>query len=268
MTPYEEPLDQNWIVRIFDESTKVRLGVDHLLSRKAVWVLGALLTHAGLRSSTDDLLTIQNALDGVQIFALSKLLRASAMQVTGKKLYGPRFELRKSSIRVTSPNAVGNAFLAPRVGVVGQLMRTLVSVASKYSLSERRHTCFAMALWFVLISIHPFSDGNGRVARHLFMRSLLEEGCGGMEILALPLMFQFQGARFDSAALLARTGAHSELLGLYGDSLRLAKENFTQDLMLLERSVEIADATKIAERLGSVRHALGALLGFGGNAAW
>lgn len=137
-------------------------------------------------------------------------------------LTGTRPVQRTQGMGIATRNCYSRRFRAPAPVAC---VRASVCLFS----ARRRHAgrCGierALATYLVLLSIHPFVDGNGRTARMLFAAdALAHDGRAAPQlILGLMLLHRGRGQLFHLAALCARTGDFSMLAACYSEALTLA----------------------------------------------
>ncbi len=135
---------------------------------------------------------------------------------------GLRPAQRMRGIGIATQNSYSQRFRGPSAV---QAMRASVRLFStRRRQTERSGIEKALATYVVLLSIHPFADGNGRTARMLFAAdALAHDGHAAPQLtLALILLHRGRGRLFHLAALCARTGDFSMLATCYSEALSLA----------------------------------------------
>lgn len=87
----------------------------------------------------------------------------------------------------------------------------------------------ALVASMVLLTLHPFSDGNGRTARHVFVSWLLRHGITDpTHVSALAGCFSGRTLRLQLALKALRLGDTGQLFALYSDCYTAAKTEASQ----------------------------------------
>lgn len=129
-------------------------------------------------------------------------------------LTGQRLRLRSGLCLVRSPSMLSNGFVPPPATSVAPCCAALFRARQQDPL-RLRNVPVRLASYLILLTIHPFQDGNGRAARLLFAADTLSSGASPNDLLALALMHSNASAQFHLAAKCARLGDFSMLFTCY-----------------------------------------------------
>jgi hypothetical protein len=134
---------------------------------------------------------------------------------------------------VSGSNPLVNRFEPPKPEDVWpacrELRRHLILTGSQTPSIER-----ALLASMVFLTVHPFPDGNGRMARHLFASSLKRHGYTDPAFLSAFARCFFDGARNLQLALTAmRLGDPTQVVDLYWGCFDSAQ----RELELLHREL-------------------------------
>lgn len=155
----------------------------------------------------------------------------------GRKFTRMHLELRRQDILIHTDNAFSRDFLPPDSGRAAAAFSALIRYFHAYmATSPGPCASLSLALSFYLsfLTIHPFTDGNGRTARFFFgaCASVLEER-SPTAILGLALMHRNRGSMFHATAKIARLGDFTPFGNLFRDSLLLAESIFADDIQAI-----------------------------------
>ena len=155
----------------------------------------------------------------------------------GRKFTRMDLELRRQDILIHTDNVFSRDFLPPDSRRAAAAFSTLIRYFHAYmAKSPGPYSSLSLALSFYLsfLTIHPFTDGNGRTARFFFGAcvSVLEEK-SPPAILGLALMHRNQGSMFHATAKIARLGDFIPFGNLFKDSLLLADSMFADDIQAI-----------------------------------
>ena len=92
----------------------------------------------------------------------------------------------------------------PDFGRIPDLMQALCDFANDDSVFVHP-IVKGIVLHFILAYIHPFVDGNGRVARSLFYWFMIRKGYASVEYLSISKVMKGHRSRYDNAYLLSET---------------------------------------------------------------
>lgn len=152
----------------------------------------------------------------------------------GRKFSRMDLELRRKDILIHTDNVFSRDFLPPDPRRAAAAFSALIRYFHAYmATSPGPYASLSLALSFYLsfLTIHPFTDGNGRTARFFFgaCTSVLEEKSPPL-ILGLALMHRNRGSMFHATAKIARLGDFTPFVDLFRDSLLLAGSMFADDI--------------------------------------
>ena len=146
-----------------------------------------------------------------------------------------KLSLRSMDICLRTENLLTSRFLPPpRTEVRKALNVALGEIDS--ALQEARGspdksaTC-AMLAAQVLLTIHPFVDGNGRTARMFMAANVLRYvGPAPTALLGMLLMHRSGAHQYHQAAWALRAGDAAPMVDLFIEAERLAHDRFIKDL--------------------------------------
>lgn len=138
---------------------------------------------------------------------------------------GGRWTWRRRQVLLDSGHLLTARFTPPRASEVPEAMRIALAgirQASALDASPQAQACLALAAYQLLLTIHPFEDGNGRTMRGMYACRLAAAAPSAAALLALPMLFSGGGARYHEAAWSFRAGDARPLVELYLDALAQA----------------------------------------------
>lgn len=158
--------------------------------------------------------------------------------------------LRNRAVHLRTENALTGRFVPPAAGDVRAALATALKCIDAMLESHRgdagKTAICALLGAQILLTIHPFRDGNGRTARMFFAAKVLRHlGPAPTALLGMLLMHRSGAHQYHQACWALRAGDAEPIVGLFVDSEMLAAERLLQDSKvglsppaLLERSWE------------------------------
>jgi len=157
--------------------------------------------------------------------ALGAAFAARTLRKLGKALapvtgLSPAQRMQGIGIRTRNPHS--QRFRAPTAAEAGRAAGRLFEVRRR--LLGQYGIGAALASYLVLLSIHPFADGNGRTARMLFAADVnaLDREAAAHVLLGLVLLHRGRSQLFHLSALCARAGDFTMLATCYAEAMVLA----------------------------------------------
>lgn len=154
-------------------------------------------------------------------------------------LCGLHAALRRGDIAIHTDNPLTRDFLPP--------LAARVTLAAKMFFEFRQagaHTPSAaarIASYLILLTLHPYRDGNGRTARLLFAADTAAAAAPATDLLGLVWLHGQRGARFHLAAKCARAGDFGMLFVLYAESVEQGTQRLHVPLAALGAALSAAD---------------------------
>lgn len=202
------------------------------------------------------------ALDfSTQLSVLPERLARLASQQAGMAL-----AIRRGGTRLRTENAFTERFTPPPAADVPALLRVLDRRSTSL---YRTHAAVSPVVmpWlaygemFALLAVHPLLDGNGRTARWLYAARLWQAGLvDPCLVLAIPMSFVGNGARFHLAAQLARSGEFGDLYANFADAAAAAETWFAAPVAKLCEAFAACDVATLHATLEDVRITLRVLM--------
>lgn len=103
-----------------------------------------------------------------------------------------------------------------------------------------------VASYLILLTLHPYRDGNGRTARLLFAADTWTAAAPPLDLLGLAWLHGQRNARFHLAAKCARAGDFDMLFALYAESWGQAWQILGVSLRALDAALRSGDTAAIA----------------------
>lgn len=139
---------------------------------------------------------------------------------------GGRWAWRRGQVLLATGHPLTARFTPPQAADVPAAMRialAAISDATMRAASPEALACLALVAYQVLLTIHPFEDGNGRTMRGVYACRVARAGPSAPALLALALMFGGDAARYHEAAWAFRAGEPDLLLHRYFEALEHAE---------------------------------------------
>lgn len=266
------PITTEWLGHLFHaargSSYTPTSCVHGQLDATAFALITLLLGHDVMRDGLDDASIAATMVDPARVFASTEriTLLPDTIPALAKAAASLRTMLRKSGMRLRSANPLTAAFTPPRADAVPRLLRCVHADTGRAfgSVEDHAETTLARlayAEFFAFLSIHPLPDGNGRTSRWLYAARLWNARLlDAPLLLALPLSFARQGARFHLAAQLARAGQFADLFCNWRDAVDQARL-YTSDLVeALCKACEARDLDATRTVLDNMRRLMHAIM--------
>lgn len=157
--------------------------------------------------------------------------------------------VRAHTTRILTPNVYSQQFLPPTPHQAKLATERLFRLRSRYSTGSAS-IASALATYFVLLTIPPLKDGNGRTSRLLFGADVFSRSRSGMIlIIALILLKRQRSEHFHLAARCARAGDFSMLSTCFRETVDIAKAEYLGTLEQLSAPSDEATYRDAALRL-------------------
>lgn len=150
----------------------------------------------------------------------------------GAHFVGQRLELRSIGVNISTLNGFTRDFEPPSAARAKKAISHLLEHTYSH-LAARRLIAPALAFYFIFLTIHPFLDGNGRVARHYFASCISKTNEPVICLLALILLHQRASAGFHLACKMARMGCLQQAFDRYSEAVELASSAFRNEILSL-----------------------------------
>lgn len=225
------------------------------------WLLG-LLHHDSLASVHAYRAVVSSLLHRYDGAGLQRKLRAIAsatcLAMLAREtapLSGWHPALRRGAIAIHTSNCFSRDFLPPspmQAAPAGKACFALRQAGAHTPNVAARITSY-----LILLTIHPYRDGNGRTARLLFAADTLSAGDSPADLLGLVWLHGQRGARFHLAAKCARAGDFDMLFALYAESKAQALQQLRAPIDALSAALCAGDEVE-ADAAAQALHGLAA----------
>lgn len=234
-------VSQKYINRIFKQSRGFPFSVNSsccnkLSSNNQIRIFQPILGHHAFEDERSFLLDVKRAIQKEGLLNSTEIDGTiSCFLCLGRKLAGEdRAVIRSTPTRIVSRNSITKAFIPPPPSdVQTAIAYALRSGFEGLELAKKHNEVvgIALATYFLLITIHPLIDGNGRTARYYFSECLKHKHVNSPELLvALAMLHSGQSERFHIAARIAREGDFSVFMESYADSINVAGRLFNTEI--------------------------------------
>ena len=142
--------------------------------------------------------------------------------------------IRRTLVRLRTEHAITARFRPPAAKDVpsslGTALRFIEASLARHRGDAARAAICALLGSQVLLTIHPFPDGNGRTARMYFAAKLLQHLVPApAALLGMMLMYRGGAHRYHLASWELRSGDVEPMVDLFASSVALAHELFMQE---------------------------------------
>lgn len=224
-----------------------------------------LLHHDGLHSESQYLREIELIRSGSDK-SLPKLLVSSfpcsnvrdfvkgSCQVSREKL-----RMRDSLVSIGTSNPFSSSYTPPHTQGAQDSLGYLLKVSHRILTSEKiQYLGLCVAIYLMILTIHPLRDGNGRSARFYFASLIRTRLDSPSLLLALALTHSGKSSSFHMACKIARLGDIEPALTLFSASSMSVDSHFGDQLSLLEELVVAPDEYRqeLTATLQSIRSRL------------
>ena len=145
--------------------------------------------------------------------------------------------LRQTEVKLETWNQLTTAFRPPRPSELRRAMTHLMKEARckvQRATTPSQKVGVALGTYFILLTIHPLKDGNGRTARANFVGAVAElSPISPLLLLGLCLLHQERSSAFHLAASLARMGETGALLEIFHSAVEQANRWLSDDLAVM-----------------------------------
>lgn len=147
-------------------------------------------------------------------------------------LSGAELAIRIGDVRLRTEDALSATFSPPPADHVasslGMALRYIETSLFRHLHDPAKAATCALLGSQILLTIHPFSDGNGRTARMYFAaKTLRHAGPVPGALLGLMLMYRGGAHRYHLASWELRAGNVEPMAELFAESVRAANELFS-----------------------------------------
>lgn len=138
--------------------------------------------------------------------------------------------LREGAVWFVTSDALTSKFIPPPAADVPVVLPILLRLLKEFASTSRTRADVAFtafAGYQALLTLHPFPDCNGRVAR-MFFASCLVKGMveSPAVLLSLPLMLRSGAFEYHAASWESRAGDHSLIMDLFTSKIDEAEKAF------------------------------------------
>ncbi|MCC8556036.1 Fic family protein [Xanthomonas hortorum] len=260
-----------WIKEIFFQASEVRLDSVAACATESNVFLAVLclLDHESLRSEAYFSQRIQqiseNEHDALNALAtLAEARDIKGISSASKSLMGFMPKIRSNTIAINSDNIFTRKFIPPAAPQVPAACAfSLRNFWEQVSACKQVGSDVAtiLALFFILLTIHPYSDGNGRVFRRLFASHIYRaKGPNIYLVLGLALLYRERGVTFHMTASMARLGNFDAMAQEYGSCVESARELFRPEARAISDAIEGGDLHAIISSSCDLRRKISLLL--------
>ncbi|HEU4812842.1 MAG TPA: Fic family protein [Xanthomonadaceae bacterium] len=150
--------------------------------------------------------------------------------------------VRKHNVCLKTTDSLTSRFRPPFAADVGPVLSTCLK-ATQESLRRVEGNAAKVAICAqlgsqILLTIHPFQDGNGRTARMFFAANLLKRGVAApTALLGMMLMYRSGSHQYHQASWEFRAGNVEPMVRLFAESTALAQSRLMQHVTF-DRSPE------------------------------
>lgn len=150
-----------------------------------------------------------------------------------RALGGGALSIRNGNVCLKTDNAITASFFPPPAAEVRSALavalRSIHAVLRDCGSDSARIGVCSLIGSQILLTIHPFSDGNGRTARMFYAAQLLRHrATAPSALLGMMLMYRAGGHPYHQASWALRAGDVWPMTRLYADSLMLAGTLFPE----------------------------------------
>lgn len=153
-----------------------------------------------------------------------------------------KLRIRDRLVSIGTSNPFSFSYNPPRAQDAEDSLRYLLQALHRISASEKNQNIgLCVAVYLILLTIHPLRDGNGRSSRFYFASLTRSRLDSPALLLALALTHSGKSSSFHMACKIARLGDIEPALALFYSSAMSVDSHFSEELSLLEEFVVASD---------------------------
>ena len=138
----------------------------------------------------------------------------------------PSPTIRTRPVVVREPE--GGQYIPPAIRCITPGLNTLVRLSRARCRSGSLDSCTVLAIYIILMQIHPFEDGNGRCARHLVhVLSRHDPRLACTRLIGLLGLHRARGRLFVPCVKAARAGDFDPMLHVYSQQMETGIREWT-----------------------------------------
>lgn len=167
------------------------------------------------------------------------------------------WRFRTEDVRINTRDPFSRDYLAPAASRVRPSVEYLFEAAAQVS----DGIAAAVARYFVLLTIHPFPDGNGRICRAHFAATVGRWVDGPHLVLTLPWLHQDRNRQFHLLAKIARLGDFQPMLDFHARGIDACRSRFGPHIETLGDAIEGGDDLAVQSTMADIRAGARELIG-------
>ncbi|HVJ38482.1 MAG TPA: Fic family protein [Stenotrophomonas sp.] len=179
-----------------------------------------------------------------KMLAISVASGVIALARESAPLSGLHPTLRRGDIGIHTDNRFTRGFLPVRAERLAPAAQALFGL--RQAGLHTVHSAARIAGYLILLTLHPYRDGNGRTARLLFAADTWAAGASPLDLLGLIWLHEQRNARFHLAAKCARAGDFNMLFALHAEGSAQACNVLAEPLRDLDAALRWNDVAAAA----------------------
>lgn len=241
-----------WIDQVVDACQGEVAGVPAASgSIRAATVVAAVCRHDAFSNDAAFQSAVRAAMEGGAEKARASHLRSAARFLSKSR------SIRTDDVRINTRDPFTRDYLAPAASRVRPAIDRLFEVA--YRLPDG--VAAAVARYFVLLTIHPFPDGNGRSCRAQFAATVARWVDGPLLVLTLPWLHQDRNRQFHLLAKMARLGDFRPMLDFHARGVEAGRSRFGALVEALLDAIGQDDEPEVQAAMAEIRSRARELIG-------